>query len=553
MPEIRCERCGNTILPKDLFCRTCGSSLSSKTVTAERSHKNPLFGLYCPDCGGAISDNDIFCIHCGVNLDEPIAQDKETVESSAEPLRGSGCGKLIVLLLMMAVGYSAIRYFIDRINYNNGHQAYMEADCAAATNHFNSIINGWRIVDIGGYPALAEQEIGDCEPFQAAVNKQLAGDFSAALIAYMEFMNYSPGSVLAGHARIRGSSLFVQVQPSALANLDTCEKINVLLEKNIIPQSAVPPFYLACGKVYDTSDLYDKDVRSLSLYEAILTAYSYSSSVPEAEAALLANGLACNQVESLKLSITSSIRESFMPRLYYRCGQTYEADKKLSGAAGMYQTLLTEYPNSSLAPEAETALLANPEACDIYWDLKESIVANRTEFMPRLYYGCGQTYEADQDWVNAITMYENFLSNYPDHSNASVVEQALARSIVAKAKTAVTFEKTIPEPSGSTGNLTTVIVFQNDSPEILRIVFSGPESHVEELAACGSCITYTGFGRLYCPEKGPIGRYTLQPGPYDVVVESKDSGGITPWRGNWSLVSGSEYSTCFFVVTISQP
>jgi len=483
MPEIRCERCGNTILPKDLFCRTCGSSLSSKTVTAERSHKNPLFGLYCPDCGGAISDNDIFCIHCGVNLDEPIAQDKETVESSAEPLRGSGCGKLIVLLLMMAVGYSAIRYFIDRINYNNGHQAYMEADCAAATNHFNSIINGWRIVDIGGYPALAEQEIGDCEPFQAAVNKQLAGDFSAALIAYMDFMNYSPGSVLAGHARIRGSSLFVQVQPSALANLETCEKINVLLEKNIIPQSAVPPFYLACGKVYGTSDLYDRDVRSLSLYEAILTAYSYSSSVPEAEAALLANGLACNQVESLKISITSSIRESFMPRLYYRCGQTYEAD---------------------------------------------------------------------QDWVNAITMYENFLSNYPDHSNASVVEQALARSIVAKAKTAVTFEKTIPEPSGSTGNLTTVIVFQNDSPEILRIVFSGPESHVEELAACGSCITYTGFGRLYCPEKGPIGRYTLQPGPYDVVVESKDSGGITPWRGNWSLVSGSEYSTCFFVVTISQ-
>jgi len=33
MPEIRCQKCGNTVLSKDRFCRKCGCSLSADKVT----------------------------------------------------------------------------------------------------------------------------------------------------------------------------------------------------------------------------------------------------------------------------------------------------------------------------------------------------------------------------------------------------------------------------------------------------------------------------------------------------------------------------------------
>ena len=394
-----------------------------------------------------------------------------------------GCVSFIFFFLILVTVYSTARYFIDKSNYSKAHQAYQQADCAVAISHFDKVINGWRLFDIGGYPALAQQEKAECVPFQAAVDKQQVGDFSMALVAYTDFVTDYSGSVLAKASRNRSKSLFEQAKPSALASLESCERLDSLLEKELIPQRDVnlPLFYLACGQVYDTAN---------------------------------------NQQDSF----------------------------------AMYESLLTEYPSHSLAGQAEESLLANPVACEEADSLKKnSTIANRTDFIPTLYYSCGQAYEDDGDWGNAVTMYENFLADYPSHSLASDAEAALARSIVAQAKAGGAGEIPAPESSGSTGSKLTEVIIQNDSPERLRIVFSGPESHVEELGACSSCTNYTGIGPLYCPEKGPIGRYALQPGQYDVVVESINDSGTTPWTGKWDLVSGDEYYNCFFVVTTFSP
>jgi tetratricopeptide (TPR) repeat protein len=406
-----------------------------------------------------------------------------TNSSSPKPRRALGCSCLIALLIIAVVGYSAIRYFIDWNNYKKGHQAYQQADCALAIHHFDTIINGWRLVDIGGYPTLAQQEKAECLPFQAAVAKQQAGDPSAALIAYADFVSGYSNSVLAAAARNRSASLFEQAKPSELASQESCQKIDMLLEQGLVPQRDVnlPPFYFACGQVYDSAN---------------------------------------NQQSSFAI----------------------------------YEALLTEYPQHLLAAEAEASLVTNPVACEESDSLKKnSVITERTDFMPSLYYHCGQAYEDGGDWANAIIMYESFLADYPSHSLASDVEVGLAQSIVAQAKVTSAGEIPAPERSGSTGSGLTEVVIQNDSPERLRIVFSGPESHVEELEACSSCITYTTIGPLYCPEQGPIGRYTLNPGQYDVVVESIGDSGTTPWTGNWSLVDGDEYYSCFFVVTTVSP
>ena len=99
-----------------------------------------------------------------------------------------GLGILAGLLIMVAVAYNAIRFFLDQDNYNKGHQAYLQADCAVAIRHFDSVIGAFRLVDIGGFPGLATQQKAECLPFLAAVEQQQTGNFSGALMAYMEFI-----------------------------------------------------------------------------------------------------------------------------------------------------------------------------------------------------------------------------------------------------------------------------------------------------------------------------------------------------------------------------
>lgn len=391
-------------------------------------------------------------------------------------------GILLGLLIMVAVAYNAIRFFIDQNNYNKGHQAYLQTDCTVAIRHFDSVINAWQLVDIGGFPGMSAREKAECIPFQAAVNQHQAGDFSGALIAYKNFIKEYNNSVLTEPARSRGASLFVQAKPSELADELSCSSVDSLREENLIPQPDVnlPPFYLSCGQFYDSAN---------------------------------------NQQDSFE----------------------------------MYKKLLTEYPNALLAEQAEASLMASPLACEKFDLLKNSVIAERSDFMPSLYYQCGQVYEGKGNWDQAISMYETFLANYPDHVHATDAEAGLARSIVSKSQATSAGEIPAPERSGSTGSEVTEVVIQNDSPEHMRIVFSGPESRVEELEPCTSCTTYSGEGPLYCPELGPVGRYSLPPGAYDIVVESISDTGTTPWTGNWSLVTGDEYYSCFVIIITFEP
>ena len=464
--------------------------------------------------------------------------------SSSQPRWGV---YLLTLLVIVLAGYSAIRYLLDRDYYTRGHQAYQQADCAAAIRLFDSVISGWRLIDIGGFPALAEQEKADCVPFQAAVTQQEAGHFSAALVAYLDFIKGNSNPVLVDAARNRSRFLFEQLKPEVLISQDTCENATRFRAENLIsqPEHFLPAFYMSCGRFYDAAS---NPEASFAMYQSLLIDYPSDLLAPEAEVSLVANELACEKTDSLKQTVIAQ-RNELMPSLYYRCGQAYDAKSNGSSSYSMYKALLTEYPNHALAAQAEASLMVNPLACKEADSLKNSVIAQRNEFMPSLYHRCGQAYEKDAVWDNAIRMYERFLAEYPGHALTPEVEAGLARAIVAQAQTASAGEIPAPERSGSTVSGLTEVVIQNDSPERLRIVFSGPESRIEELEACNSCTTYSLFEPASCPEQGPIGRYTLGPGQYDVVVETIGDQEVTPWTGRWDLISGDQYSFCFFIVT----
>ncbi|MEA4908973.1 MAG: tetratricopeptide repeat protein [Anaerolineaceae bacterium] len=458
-----------------------------------------------------------------------------------------GCGWLALIFTIVTVGYSVTRSIIDRNQYTRGHQAYQQADCTAAISHFDNIIQGVQLVDTGNYRALAIQEKSECLLFQVAVDQQQAGNFSATLIGYANFISEYGSSVLADIARDRIASLFEQAGPAALASREACDRLDSFVAGDLFPQKDknVPLFHFACGQIYETAKDQQK---SFTMYTSFLTEYPDHTLANEAEASLLTNPVACQKSDSLLKNSAIADRTDFMPTLYYNCGQAYDEQGEYSKAFEIYRVFLMTYPQHSLANKVETYLLANPAVCEKHWMLKYTVIAKRKEFMPSLYYSCGQSYEEDRDWAKAIKMYETFLADYPGHSLAEDVEAALARTIVAQARTAGAGNMPEPSRSGSTSSEITEVVIQNDSPQRLRIVFSGPESLVEELEACSSCTTYTLVGPTFCPAKGPTGRYTLKPGQYDVVVEAISGSEVTPWSGNWALVSGDEYYNCFFIV-----
>ncbi len=384
-------------------------------------------------------------------------------------------------LLIAVVGFSGLRYLLDRYHYERAQRAYQQADCAAALEHFDSILESWRINDLGEYLGRALEGQEECLAFQSAVERQQEMEFSPALVAYSEYIDRYSDSLLADVARER-IALFIQADPFAIASLETCAILDPLLERDLFPSPAIylPPFYLACGQVYDSGN-----------------------------------------------------RAQF--------------------SFNMYAALLREYPDHPLAEMAVAALLANPTSCYEYEALQQTARADRAEFMPTLLFQCGQTFQSNTEWDEAIGVYEFFVANYPDHDLSQEVETGLALSIVARAQLAGAGEIPAPEASGQIAGELSEVVIQNDSPERLRIVFSGPEARVEELPACASCQTYTIVTPSFCPERGPIGRYTLAPGQYDVVVETVMETGTTPWAGSWSLQSGEGYSSCFFIVTTLIP
>jgi hypothetical protein len=456
---------------------------------------------------------------------------------------------LIMVIVIVPVGFSLVRYLMDRGTYQEAHRAYLRANCAAAVGGFDSIIDAWRLAEIGKYVALAKQEKGECMAFSVAVNTQQAEHLGQILMAYLNFVTAYDDSVLVAAVLERNKIMFEQSQPAALANQETCQRLDALLEKGLIPyqDSNLPPFYLACGQIY-TEIGSQQD--SFAMYKAFLTEYPDHAQVREAVTSILANPIVCGEVESLRAERAIAKRPNFLPKLYHQCSREFADNGDWETSQTLSKYFLTSYADHPLAADVAATLLENPGACEEISLLeKYSTQTGHSGFLPKLYYTCGQACEKDGDWTDAIALYEDFLAGYSDHALAADVEAGLARATVAYAKEVGAQDISAPESTGRTGNKSAEVIIQNDSPERIRIVFSGPEARVEELGACSSCENYVGVGPLICPEKGPVGSYTLQPGEYDVVVEAISDSGITPWLGEWNLDSGDEYSNCFFIVT----
>ena len=230
-----------------------------------------------------------------------------------------------------------------------------------------------------------------------------------------------------------------------------------------------------------------------------------------------------------------------------------------TGAILSYNEFATNHATSPLVELARTKVasiftdtkpadLINEDLCTQVDELlTNNLIPQRDTNLPQVYYACGQLYEKSAIYSRAIDYYEKFLSLYKNLPLAPEVNTALMRVIIARAKLGGGGKLLAPEQSGTTDDGSTLVIVRNESPESLRIVFSGAENRIEELEACSSCTTFIS-SPPFCPGAGPVGRYILKPGQYFVVVESTSDKSISPWSGDWSLEGGAEYTNCFFII-----
>jgi hypothetical protein len=129
--------------------------------------------------------------------------------------------------------------------------------------------------------------------------------------------------VLVDAARSRSALLFEQAESAELASQETCQQVNFMLANGLIPQldKNLPLFYLACGQAYDKAN---DPQSSFAFYERLLTEYPSHPLGVEAEAALLANAIACTKVNSLLEKSDIANRANFLSALYSSCGQRYD-------------------------------------------------------------------------------------------------------------------------------------------------------------------------------------------------------------------------------------
>jgi len=242
-------------------------------------------------------------------------------------------------------------------------------------------------------------------------------------------------------------------------------------------------------------------------------------------------------------------------------GLREETDRRYGSAFLEYLAFVKLYPDSTLnkyvLPKIEVLFretpeeLATKEVCDqVVLQGETDTVPRPDEHLPVLFYYCGRTYESLGEFENAASLYIAVRTLYPDHALMSLATQSLVRVEIGLAADAPTVAQ--PQESGTAPAGTSVYFVQNDSPERIQIILSGPETVIEEIAKCNNCTELTQVPD-FCPNKGPAKQITLKPGHYEVLVKSISDDRITPYRGNWTFRSGTEYQECYYVLTTNVP
>jgi outer membrane protein assembly factor BamD (BamD/ComL family) len=513
------------------------------------------------------------------------------------------CTGVVVLGWAAFQGWATYSDHQQNQNYQVGQAAYLKADCAAAADPLGKAARGEPGRKDSDFALKATAHLQECQALAAAGDLAAQNKPAEAVLRYGEFIDKYPKSPLqpvaldrrgilqqdlnyqAGQAAYLKADCIAAAEPlgkaargepgrkdsdvarKAQAHLQECQAIAAA--GNLATQNKPAEAMLRYGEFIDKHP--DSPLQPLALdrrgilqqdlnYQAGQAAYFKADCAAAAEPL----GKAARGEPGRKDSDMARKAQAHLQECQaIAAASNLAAQNKAAEAVLGYSEFIGRYPKSPLQPLAldrgrtimqagQPADLATEGVCkglDRFLD--QQLIIAQAETMPPLLYACGQRHEAAKDFGSAIAFYSRFRRDHADHPLAADVQTAFARATIAEAQAegAGALPPPLPTRGGSPAAQVAVVV-HNESPEHMTIVFQGPDVRVEELAACPDCARFTGTGPQSCPEKGPVGRYILAPGSYDVVVKSSREGSaVRPFRGTWSLEAGHEYSNCFFLVT----
>jgi tetratricopeptide (TPR) repeat protein len=184
--------------------------------------------------------------------------------------------KRLIILLVVLFGASVISLvvfetFLDRNNFKQALDACQAGQFEESIQYFDKILNSEPILDISGFLVRARTEKTNCLIQYASVSEQ-TNDSKHALLAYTYLVEL--GEVESVRGQI--ASLFERFEASTLAEINICDRVDILTGNNLIPndEANAPPLYLACGQFYwEENQTYQK---TIDIYTDLVAQYPNS-------------------------------------------------------------------------------------------------------------------------------------------------------------------------------------------------------------------------------------------------------------------------------------
>ena len=192
--------------------------------------------------------------------------------------------KVALVLFVLGIISNLGNLFLSHIAFRKAEQAYREINCPSTILYSDRVIKTWRIVDLNDYTNVAQNYKKQCLQFQAALDLEVDGKMSEAIVAYNNFLiryGFRAGNPLVEAAQQRIKTIFQFSTPKALEQQKLCDNFNLLEDSDLIPEGFNwASLYLDCARMLAEQ----KSPKANFIYEKFVAAHPNHPLVPQAKA-----------------------------------------------------------------------------------------------------------------------------------------------------------------------------------------------------------------------------------------------------------------------------
>ncbi len=262
-----------------------------------------------------------------------------------------GCLVIFVVLLLVGLTQSIVRYMQDKPLYAQAHAAYLAGDCVTADPIYDRLTDKFRFIDFGRIKDKSGTEAIDCQQYKLALEKGINGLF--------QYTIDQPNHGLVPIAKRKAEDLIINLNDTAenmaILGSDTCGRQQELVNAGWLNENTLPKFAYYCAKVL-LADGYKE--------EAIDKLTFLLQNHPESEMAglfwktLETSVDFCRLLPELSSSPVFNLNGDKLPNLYLSCGRNLDAVSDYDQAVTMYQSFLDQFPDNASNEEVRKLLAA---------------------------------------------------------------------------------------------------------------------------------------------------------------------------------------------------